>query len=160
KRGYRFVAQVVIDGGDAAVVPATAPAPLRRRLSSVAMAGLAAAAIVVVGTVASVARRPAPPSGPSGALTPVRVSTSGSGNVEPALSPDGSAIAFTSNRSGSFEIYVAGLAPGSQEIAITRDGANNMQPAWSPDGQWIAFYSRNGGGLWIVPSTGGAPRQL
>ena len=107
-----------------------------------------------------VVRRTAPHAGPTGSLTPARVSTSGSMNVEPALSPDGSAVAFASDRSGSFEIYVVSLARGSQEIAITSDGQNNIQPEWSPDGRWIASYSSNGGGLWVVPSTGGTPRQL
>jgi Tol biopolymer transport system component len=80
--------------------------------------------------------------------------------VEPALSPDGSSVAFASDRSGSFEIYVVSLARGSKEIPITSDGKNNVQPAWSPDGRWIAYAHNNGGGLWIVPSTGGTPRQL
>src|ERR1043166_5359215 len=81
-------------------------------------------------------------------------------NVEPALSPDGSAVAFASDRSGSFEIYVVGLANGGNEIAITNDGKNNVEPAWSPDGRWIAYAHKNGGGLWLVPSSGGTPRQL
>jgi Tol biopolymer transport system component len=76
------------------------------------------------------------------------------------LSPDGSTIAFASDRSGSFEIYVVGLARGSKEIAITSDGKNNVQPAWSRDGRWIAYARNNGGGLWVVPATGGTPRQL
>ncbi len=146
----------------AEVVVAAVPAPPRRRLSSVAIAALAATVIVVIGMAVWAARRTAPDGGggPTGTLTPTRVSTSGSMNVEPALSPDGSAIAFVSDRSGSFEIYVVSLAHGSQEIAITGDGQNNRQPAWSPDGRWIAFSSVNGGGLWVVPSTGGTPRQL
>jgi len=162
RRGYRFIAPVVIDGGspEAAVVPMAAAPARRHRPSFVAMAAVAATVILITAMLVWVARRTAPHGGPTGALTPARVSTSGGINVEPALSPDGSAIAFASNRSGSFEIYVAGLARGSKEIAITSDGKNNMQPAWSPDGRWIAFYSRNGGGLWIVPSTGGTPRQL
>ena len=98
--------------------------------------------------------------GPAGALTPNRVSTIGGMSVDPALSPDGSAVAFASDRTGSFEIYVVGLAPGSQEIELTGNGRNNVQPAWSPDGRWIAFSSRNEGALWVVPSTGGTPRQL
>jgi Tol biopolymer transport system component len=39
---------------------------------------------------------------------------SGGINVEPALSPDGSAVAFAPDRSGSFEIYVVGLAGGAR----------------------------------------------
>jgi Tol biopolymer transport system component len=95
-----------------------------------------------------------------GALTPSLVVASGGINVAPSLSPDGSAVAFASDRTGSFEIYVVGLARGSKEIPITSDGGNNSEPAWSPDGQWIAYARRDGRGLWIVPSTGGTPREL
>jgi Tol biopolymer transport system component len=164
RRGYRFIAPVVIDGGiaSAAAVPPKVPALRRRRLSGVVMAAVAATVIVVAGLVVWTVRRAEPHAGggPTGALTPTRVSTSGSMNVEPALSPDGSAVAFASDRSGSFEIYVVSLAHGSQEIAITSDGQNNMQPAWSPDGRWIAYAHNNGRGVWVVPSTGGTPRQL
>ena len=164
RRGYRFIAPVVIDGSVAAaqVVPPPVHPLHRRRPSGVVMAAIAATAIVVVGLVAWTVRRAEPRAGggPTGALTPVRVSTSGSMNVEPALSPDGSAVAFASDRSGAFEIYVVSLARGGKEIAITSDGKNSMQPAWSPDGRWIAYAHNNGGGLWVVPSTGGTPRQL
>jgi len=160
KRGYRFIAPVVIKGASAGVdvVAGSVPARPQRRLPGMAMT---AAAILTAGMLVwVVAGRAARRAGPTGALTPARLSISGSMNVEPALSPDGSAVAFASDRSGSFEIYVVSLARGSQELAITSNGQNNMQPAWSPDGQWIAFYSGNGGGLWVVPSTGGTPRQL
>ena len=161
KRGYRFVAAVVIDGGSGTeVVAAATPAPPGRQLSRLAITGLAATVIVVVGLTAWFVRRTSPRGGLAGALTPARISISGSMNVDPALSPDGSAVAFASDRSGSFEIYVVGLARGSREVALTSDGKNNMQPAWSPDGRWIAYAHNNGGGLWIVPSTGGTPRQL
>ena len=163
KRGYRFIAPVVIDGGAGAeVVPTPIAAPPRRRPTAVAIAATAALSIVAVGMVVWVVGRAGPRGGrgSTGALIPARVITSGSMNVEPVLSPDGSAVAFASDRSGSFEIYVVSLARGGKEIAITSDGQNNMQPAWSPDGQWIAFYSGNGGGLWVIPSTGGTPRQL
>lgn len=161
KRGYRFVAPVIIDRDEAtqAVSPAVSVPPSRRTLRTVIIA-LAATAVLVTGTFMWVARGTARHGVPNGALTPARVTISGSMSVDPALSPDGSAVAFASDRSGSFEIYLVGLAPGSQEIALTRDGKNNMQPAWSPDGRWIAFYSRNDSGLWVVPSTGGTPRRL
>jgi len=91
---------------------------------------------------------------------PERVTIRSGNNTSPTLSPDGRAVAFVSDRTGSLEIYVLGLARGSQEVAITNDGGQNMQPAWSPDGRWIAFHSRTRGGVWIVPSTGGTPRQI
>jgi Tol biopolymer transport system component/DNA-binding winged helix-turn-helix (wHTH) protein len=161
KRGYRFVAPVVIDGDAAAqITPAVASGRPSRRRFRMAVIALAATAVLVTGTVVWMARRTAPRGVLKGALTPARVSVTGSMNVDPALSPDGSAVAFASDRSGSFEIYVVSLASGSREIALTSDGKNNMQPAWSPDGRWIAFYSRNDGGLWVVPSTGGTTRRL
>jgi Tol biopolymer transport system component/DNA-binding winged helix-turn-helix (wHTH) protein len=78
----------------------------------------------------------------------------------PAISPDGNLIAYSSDRSGSFEIYVKQLAPGAKEIRLTSDGGQNLQPAFSPDGRFIAFYSKTRGGIWIVPSSGGTAKRL
>lgn len=162
RRGYRFIAPVVINGGGTRAEGVPVPTSATRSHGSrrVAVAALAVAAVLVSGLLVWVVRRTAAHGNPTRALTPSRVTTSGGINVEPALSPDGSAIAFASDRSGSFEIYIVGLARGSKEIAITSDGKNNVQPAWSPDGRWIAYAHSNGGGIWVVPSTGGAPQQL
>src|SRR5437667_310835 len=56
----------------------------------------------------------------------------------PAVSPDGTKIAFTSNLDGAFGIYVAN-ADGSNPVRLTQgmDG----DPVWSPDGTRIAFES-------------------
>ena len=78
----------------------------------------------------------------------------------PSFSPDGSAIAYASDRNGSFEIYVKQLAPGGREIQITSDGAQNFEPAWSPDGKLIAYHSKNHNGVWTVPALGGLARQI
>ncbi|HSK70817.1 MAG TPA: winged helix-turn-helix domain-containing protein, partial [Pyrinomonadaceae bacterium] len=78
----------------------------------------------------------------------------------PAISPDGNSVAYSSDRTGSFEIYVKPLAPGAKEIQITSDGQQNLQPSWSPDRQRIAFHSKTRGGIWIVPASGGTVRQL
>jgi len=81
-------------------------------------------------------------------------------DLGPSFSPDGSAIAYSSDHSGSLEIYVKQLAAGGREIQITTDGQQNLQPAWSPDGRVIAYHSRKRGGVWLVPALGGVARQL
>jgi serine/threonine protein kinase/Tol biopolymer transport system component len=78
----------------------------------------------------------------------------------PALARDGKTIAFSSDRSGSFEIYVKQLVPGARENSITSDGGQNYQPAFSSDGSLIAYHSKKRGGIWVIPLTGGAPKQL
>jgi Tol biopolymer transport system component/DNA-binding winged helix-turn-helix (wHTH) protein len=161
RRGYRFIAPVVIDSGVTATEATATPPTVRRPRTSGATIGAIAAAAIIVGLMAWTLRRTEHgATRTTAALTPARVTTSGSMSVEPALSPDGSAIAFASDRSGSFEIYVVALARGGKEIAITNDGKNNVQPAWSPDGRWIAYARNNGTGVWVVPSTGGTPHQL
>src|SRR5262245_47022017 len=89
KRGYRFVAPVVIDGGAAPeVVSAALSVRPRRRPSHRVVMAVAATAVLVIGTFVWVARRPAPHAIANGTLIPAPVSISGSMNVEPALSPD------------------------------------------------------------------------
>jgi Tol biopolymer transport system component/tRNA A-37 threonylcarbamoyl transferase component Bud32 len=78
----------------------------------------------------------------------------------PSLSPDGNMVAYCSDHNGNFEIYVKALTPGSREIQLTNDSKQNFQPAWSPDGQRIAYHSQKDGGIWIIPSSGGDPKQL
>ena len=80
-------------------------------------------------------------------------------DFNPSISPDGNTIAFSSDRTGSFEIYVKQLVTGAKEVQITSDGAQNIQPAFSPDGNLIAYTSKRGG-VWLVPVSGETPRQL
>ena len=77
----------------------------------------------------------------------------------PSLSPDGNSLAYSSDRSGNFEIYVKQFTAGGREVQLTSDGAQNFEPAWSPDGKLIAYASKNRG-IWIVPSMGGTAKQL
>jgi hypothetical protein len=64
--------------------------------------------------------------------------TNGQGNSRyPSWSPDGSKIAFASDRSGSWQIYVMNV-DGSGVVQLT-SGGNHIEPAWSPDGTKIAY---------------------
>ena len=93
-------------------------------------------------------------------LSPRRLTVTSDSYLSPSISPDGRAVAYTSDRSGTMEIYLAGLAAGSRELPLTADSGHNMYPALSPDGRLLAYHSRKRGGIWVVPSTGGAPRRV
>lgn len=67
-----------------------------------------------------------------------------SSSDQPAWSPDGSKIAFRSQRDGNEEIYVMN-ADGSNVVRLTNSAAADMQPAWSPDGTRIVFASERSG---------------
>ena len=56
----------------------------------------------------------------------------------PSWSPDGTKIAFASDRDGNYEIYVMN-ADGTHQTRLTNNAAYDMSPAWSPDGTRIAF---------------------
>ena len=91
---------------------------------------------------------------------PVQLTTNPGLDLHPAFSPHGDAIAYASDRAGTFQIYVRSLATSASEVAITGAGENSVQPAWSPDGRFIAFHSLTRGGIWVIPSRGGVPRQV
>ncbi|MHB8530382.1 MAG: amidohydrolase family protein [Caulobacteraceae bacterium] len=72
---------------------------------------------------------------------------------QPVFSPDGSSIAFVSDRSGAENVWVAG-PDGSRPRQVTRnDGPNEfVSPAWSADGRsiFVSLYrsDRNAAELW------------
>jgi DNA-binding winged helix-turn-helix (wHTH) protein len=79
---------------------------------------------------------------------------------EPSWSPDGRWIAYSSDRSGNFDIWVRPVSDG-RPIQISFDPGRDWQPSWSPDGRHIVFRSeRDGGGLFVVPAFGGAEHRL
>jgi len=78
------------------------------------------------------------------------------------FSSDGKRIAFSSNRSGSREIWVADIT-GDHALALTTFGGPVAGTArWSPDDRLIAFDARPDGNseVYVVPSGGGAIRQI
>lgn len=63
---------------------------------------------------------------------------------DPAISPDGNTLAFTSNRSGQWDIYLWNLRQNTlQQITNTPDFESGLD--WSPDGQWITYSSTSDG---------------
>jgi Tol biopolymer transport system component/DNA-binding winged helix-turn-helix (wHTH) protein len=79
---------------------------------------------------------------------------------DPAWSPDGRMLAFASDRSGNFDIWVQDITDGVT-TPVTTSGFQESQPDWSPDGQAIVFRSeRDGGGLYVIPVRGGQARRV
>jgi Tol biopolymer transport system component len=60
---------------------------------------------------------------------------------EPAVSPDGTLIAFVSDRAGGgFDLFLMDLASPNKDIIPISTGKSNVRhPAWSPGGRYIVF---------------------
>ncbi len=93
----------------------------------------------------------------------------------PAWSPDGTRIAFTSDRDGDNPQIYAMNADGSDVVRLTVSDGIDMMPAWSPDGQKIAFVSTRpytltveggqlivdaGPEIWVMDADGGNPTRI
>src|SRR4029077_18701360 len=66
---------------------------------------------------------------------PIRLTRHAADDYEPSFSPDGSRIAFRSDRDGG-GVYVISVL-GGQETRIAEQG---RRPRFSPDGRWIAYW--------------------
>ncbi|MFQ5473818.1 MAG: TolB family protein, partial [Dehalococcoidia bacterium] len=79
----------------------------------------------------------------------------------PDWSPDGTRIAFQSDRDGDPDIFVMN-ADGSNPVRLTDDFASDTDPAWSPDGTRIAFQSDREGefDIFVMNADGSGQTRL
>ncbi len=79
----------------------------------------------------------------------------------PAVSPDGSRIAFLSDRDGTTDLYVI-AADGRSELRLTRTPEQESQPQWSPDGKeiWFSVFADGASRLSAIGAGGGSSRLL
>lgn len=68
---------------------------------------------------------------------------------DPVLSPDGTKIAFASNRGGQWDIYVLDLQTNALQT-ITQTKTYDGSPSWSPDGQFLIYQTLNGQNLDLI----------
>jgi dipeptidyl aminopeptidase/acylaminoacyl peptidase len=73
-----------------------------------------------------------------------RLTRNPNADSDPAWSPDGARLVFTSNRDGNDEIYVMN-ADGRGQTRLTTSPGSDSNPTWSPGGRNIAFASRRDG---------------
>ncbi|HJR09580.1 MAG TPA: protein kinase [Pyrinomonadaceae bacterium] len=137
----------------------------RRRLSRRAVAAL----VVVVALVAAVStgayfyakRSKSTLAATAGGANLMRLTTEIANDWHPDYSPDGSRIAFASNRDGATEIYTMS-ADGSDVRRLTFNTTEDDCPTWSRDGQKIAFQSRRDGQMevYVMDADGSNQRNL
>lgn len=150
-----------------------------RQGARVVGAGLGLAALVltpVVGALAASGAAPAPQARPAiiatgGDATTATLADGGArtelpwllpGDADPAVAPGGRRIAFSSERDGNRELYVADTITGVV-MRLTRNlKADDRRPAWSPDGRRLAWQSGRPGSfdLFVMNADGSRKQRL
>jgi WD40 repeat protein len=93
-----------------------------------------------------------------------RLTTSAGEDEQPNLSPDGSRIAFVSDRSGTPRIWVMD-STGANQTALATGSESYVPesaPSWSPDGTKLVYTSTRSGmsQVFVISAAGGTPVQL
>ena len=167
KRGYRFIAPVDViaeaapPSVEAASIPLNADSPRRQWPRSRVYLGVAA---VLVAAVAGSIMAARVPGRNRGSDLYKELTSFAEAAFEPALSPDGSMIAFLVGSDVSFppsgQVYTM-MLPDGEPIRLTHDAFPKYGVAFSPDGSEITYTAVGVGGGWTtmaVPRRGGEPR--
>ena len=81
-------------------------------------------------------------------------------DVVPVWSPDGMRIAFTSNRTGVYNLYLKASNGSGTEQQILDSPITKAPQDWSMDGRWLTYYEQGaatGRDLWALEMTGPDP---
>jgi eukaryotic-like serine/threonine-protein kinase len=75
----------------------------------------------------------------------------------PLWSPDGSRIAFTSNRGGAYDLYQKTSDLAGEDEIMFKSGDTKAATSWSPDGRFLLYFTINQPSrLWSLPLAGSA----
>ena len=138
-----------------------APAPARRKNKRTAFVA-AAASVLVMAAAAAVLKLVVfkPKASVEYEIIPLTFDsglTSG-----PTLFPDGSLMAYASDRegNGNLDVWIQQVS-GGKPLRLTNHPADDWFPSFSPDGSQIVFRSeRDGGGVYVIDVLGGEPRRI
>lgn len=88
------------------------------------------------------------------------ITAGNSSDRQPAYSPDGKALLFTSNRSGNLDLWLTTVDGGVRRV--TDDASEDWDPAFTPDGAKIVWSSGRSGNLeiWIANADGSGAKQI
>ncbi|MCP4723508.1 MAG: DUF5050 domain-containing protein [bacterium] len=92
----------------------------------------------------------------------IRLTDNDSDDLIPRWSPDGSKIAFYSDREGNFDIYIMN-SDGTGLLKLTSDPEYDACPTWSPDGFQIAFETyrhKNMSQIYLINADGSGEKNI
>ena len=165
KRGYRFVAAVRSDSLPS-VTPVSVPderaaPPSISNVRAILFAAVAVAAGVSIAAAYVVLGKNPPSVGSIGASSPVHRQLTFTGKEStPALSPNGTRIAYVSKESPQRKVMVQDVTSGRHVEVFAAPEAGALR--WSPDGSELMFWARGDGisGQYIAPVSGGGARKI
>jgi Tol biopolymer transport system component len=140
--------------------PAGGTPPPRHRVPRAAM-GAAALAVTAMAIGAYVWMAPPATDGPLLKAQSTQLTYAEGAQMEPALAPDGSQVAFVSDKGGTTHVWlVDSKGVATQQLTFGDDP--DRDPAWLKDGSAILFTRIRGGRheIWMVPRLGGAASLL